>query len=102
QKFALVMGTDIAPERMLARAEEALRDKRRELFEVALPLHHKLYPTHVDPVDMNLIVGETFKKIDERHPKPDAYIDEARKALEETRAFLKAHPDQLVKDPPRD
>ncbi|MGO9241771.1 MAG: DUF885 domain-containing protein [Bryobacteraceae bacterium] len=102
KKFALVMGTDIAPEQMLARAEEALRDKRRELFEVALPLHHKLYPTHVDPVDMNLIVGETFKKIDQQHPKPEAYMDEARKALEETRAFLKAHPDQLVKDPPRD
>jgi uncharacterized protein (DUF885 family) len=102
KKFALVMGTDMRPEEMLARAEEALKDTRRELFEVALPLHHKMYPTHVDPVDMNLIVGETFKKIDAQHPKPEAYMDEARKALEETRAFLKAHPDQLVKDPPRD
>ena len=102
KKFALVMGTDMRPEQILAQAEEELRDTRRELFAVALPLHHKLYPTHVDPVDMNLIVGETFKKIDERHPRPEAYMDEARKALEETRAFLKAHPNQLVKDPPRD
>ena len=102
KKFALVMGTDMRPEQILAQAEEALRDTRRELFAVALPLHHKLYPTHVDPVDMNLIVGETFKKIDEQHPRPEAYMDEARKALEETRAFLKAHPNQLVKDPPRD
>ena len=102
KKFALVMGIDAPPEVILARAEEALNQTRRDLFEVAVPLHHKFYPTHVDKVDVNLIVGETFKKIDEHHPKPEAYMDEARKALEETRSFLKAHPEQLVKDPPRD
>ena len=102
KKFKLVMGTDLTPEQVLANAEEALRTTRGEMFKAALPLHHAMYPSHIDPVDVNLIVGETMKKIAEKHPTPDVYFDEARKSLDETRAFLKSHPDQLVKDPPRD
>jgi uncharacterized protein (DUF885 family) len=96
------MGTDRAPKDVLAEAEQALTDARREMFKTALDLHHKFYPSHKDPVDLNLIVGETLKKIAERHPTADHYMDEARKALEETRAFLHAHPERLVQDPPRD
>lgn len=102
KKFALVMGTDLKPEQVLAKAEFALTETRKQMFMLALPLHHAMYPKHVDPVDVNLIIGETFKKIDEKHPTPEGYMDEARKALNETRAYLKSHPDQLVKDPPRD
>ncbi len=102
KKFALVMGTDLTPEQVLAKAEFALAETRKQMFMLALPLHHAMYPKHVDPVDVNLIIGETFKKIDEKHPTPEGYMDEARKALNETRAYLKSHPDSLVKDPPRD
>ena len=102
KKFALVMGTDMKPEEALAKAELAMTETRKEMFELALPLHHAMYPKHVDPVDVNLIIGETFKKINEKHPTPEGYMDEARKALNETRSYLKSHPDQLVKDPPRD
>jgi uncharacterized protein (DUF885 family) len=102
KKFKLVMGTDMTPEEALAKAELALTATRKEMFELALPLHHAMYPKHIDPVDVNLIIGETFKKIDEKHPTPEGYMDEARKALNETRAYLKSHPDSLVKDPPRD
>ena len=102
KKFALVMGTDMKPEEALAKAELALTETRKQMFELALPLHHAMYPKHIDPVDVNLIIGETFKKIDEKHPTPEGYMDEARKALSETRSYLKSHPDSLVKDPPRD
>jgi uncharacterized protein (DUF885 family) len=102
KKFALVMGTDLKPEEVLARAELALTATRKEMFALALPLHHAMYPKHIDPVDVNLIIGETLKKMGEKHPTPEGYMDEARKALNETRNFLKTHPDQLVKDPPRD
>lgn len=102
KKFALVMGTDLKPEEVLAKAELALAATRKEMFMLALPLHHAMYPKHIDPVDVNLIIGETLKKMGEKHPTPEDYMDEARKALNETRNFLKTHPDQLVKDPPRD
>ena len=102
KKFALIMGTDLRPDQVLAQAEQALLDTRRQMFILALPLHHAMYPKHVDPVDLNLIVGETLNKIAEKHPTPEAYMDEARKSLDETRAYLKSHPAELVKDPPRD
>jgi uncharacterized protein (DUF885 family) len=102
KKFALVMGTDLKPEEVLAKAEMALTATRKEMFMLALPLHHRMYPSHVDPVDVNLIIGETLKKMGEKHPTPETYMDEARKALNETRSYLKSHPEQLVKDPPRD
>ena len=102
RKFALVMGTDSKPEQLLAQAELALTATRKEMFALAIPLHHAMYPKHVDPVDVNLIIGETLKKMGEKHPTPEGYMDEARKALNETRTYLKSHTDQLVKDPPRD
>ena len=102
KKFALVMGAGLKPEEVLAQAELALTATRKEMFMLAIPLHHKMYPSHVDPVDVNLIIGETLKKMGEKHPTPEGYMDEARKALSETRAYLNSHPDQLVKAPPRD
>ncbi len=102
KKFALVMGTNLRPQEALAQAELALTATRKEMFNLAIPLHHAMYPKHVDPVDVNLIIGETLNKMGEKHPTPDAYMDEARKALNETRGYLKSHPDSLVKDPPRD
>jgi len=106
KKFALVMGTDRKPEEVLAQAELALTQTRKEMFELAIPLHHRMYPSHKDPIalpqDVNHLMVETLDKISEEHPAPEAYMDEARKALNETRGFLRAHPEQLVKDPPRD
>lgn len=91
RKFALVMQSDVTPEQVLEKAEASLKQVRREMFDIALPLHHKMYPTHRDPVNLNLIVGETLSKIAERHTTPDQYLASARKDLEETRAFVQSH-----------
>ncbi|MCX6622149.1 MAG: DUF885 family protein, partial [Acidobacteria bacterium] len=91
RKFALVMQSDTTPEKVLEKAEASLKQIRRQMFDLALPLHHKMYPAHRDPVDLNLIVGETLNKIAERHVKPEQYLAAARKDLEETRAFVQSH-----------
>jgi uncharacterized protein (DUF885 family) len=100
--FALSMGSTLQPEELLERAELALIETRKLMFKLALPLHHKLYPAHVDPVDVNLIVGETLKKISERHATREGYLGAARATLDEARGFLKAHPEKVIADPPRD
>lgn len=102
KKFRLVVGEDTTPEKLLADAEAELTALRKRMFMVSLPLHVKYYPTHKDPVDLNLIVGETLAKVAQKHVAADRYFDEAKKTLEETRAFLKAHEDRLVKMPGRD
>lgn len=89
KKFRLALGTSQTPEQVLAEAEESLRTIRGEMFKLAIPLHHQLYPTHRDPVDVNLIVGETLKKIADQHPTRDGYFAAAQKTLDEARAFVK-------------
>lgn len=101
-KFELAMGGTRTPEQALAEAEADLKAIRKRMFEVALPLHHKFYPTHRCPVDINWIVGEVMEKLAQRHVTPAAYFGEAQKTLDETRAFLAANSGILVAPPPRD
>lgn len=101
-KFKLAVGSDTTPEQLLADAEAELLAVRKKMFMLALPLHVKYYPTHKDPVDLNLIVGETLTKLAQKHVKADDYFKEAEKTLAETRAFLKSHEDKIVKMPGQD
>ena len=102
RKFALVMGGTRSVEESLKEAEQDLLNVRKEMFQIALPLHHQWYPSHRDPVDLNLIVGEVLSKVAEKRPKRDAYFEEAKRTLAETRAFLREHEKGLVKSPPHD
>ncbi len=89
KKFGYVLETDQTPEQVLAAAEEALKEVRQEMFKLSLPLHAKMYPTHRDRADLNLIVGETLAKISERHATPDTYFADARRDLQEAREFMR-------------
>ena len=48
KKFGYVLETDQTPEQVLAAAEEALKEVRKEMFKLSVPLHAKMYPTHRD------------------------------------------------------
>jgi uncharacterized protein (DUF885 family) len=100
RKFRHALGTDKPPADLLGEAEADLKAVRKQMWDLALPLHHKLYPAHKDPVDLNLIVGETLAKIGERHSTPDRYFADARRDLEEAREFVKKK--NLLTLPPRD
>lgn len=101
-KFRLAVGGARTPDEALADAEADLRAVRRRMFDLALPLHKRFYPTHRCPVDINHIVGEVMEKLAQRHVSREAYGEEARRTLEETRAFLAANAAKLVAPPPRD
>jgi uncharacterized protein (DUF885 family) len=102
KKFHLVVGEETTPEKLLADAEAELLALRKRMFMLSLPLHVKYYPAHRDPVDLNLIVGETLNKVAQKHVTAGKYFEEAQKTLAETRAFLKSHEDRIVKMPGRD
>ncbi len=100
RKFRYVLSTGRTPEQVLADAERDLKEVRRQMWDISIPLHHKMYPTHRDPVDVNLIVGETLAKIAERRATPDTYFTDARRDLQEAREFVRAR--NLLPLPPRD
>jgi uncharacterized protein (DUF885 family) len=100
RKFRHALATDRSPDELLAAAEAELKAVRKQMWDLALPLHHRFYPTHRDPVDLNLIVGETLAKIGERHSRPESYFADARRDLAEAREFVRQK--NLVPLPPRD
>jgi uncharacterized protein (DUF885 family) len=100
RKFRYTLATGETPEKVLGEAEAQLTATRKEMFDVALPLHHQWYPSHKDPVDVNLIVSETLDKIARRHATPATYFSDAKRDLEETRQFVKSH--DLLTLPARD
>ncbi len=102
RKFELTFRGLATPEALLKEAEEAMTDLRRHMFKVALPLHSKYYPTHRDPVDLNLIVGEVLDKIAQKQSKPETYFRDAQRTLDEAREFLRANADRIVALPPND
>jgi len=88
-KFRYTLGTDRKPADVLAEAEADIMRVRKQMWDLALPLHKKMYPAHRDPVDLNLIVGEVLAKIAERHATPASYFADARRDLDETRSYVK-------------
>jgi uncharacterized protein (DUF885 family) len=94
RKFRYVLETGMEPAETLRRAERDLQTARAHMLELALPLHRQLFPAHNDHAELsgeereNRVIGEVLDHIAERHSTPQAYLEDARKSLEETRAFV--------------
>ena len=65
------------------------------MLELALPLHREAFPGHKDHTDLtgadreNTVIGEVLAKIADRHSTREGYMDDARRDLDEARAFVK-------------
>lgn len=94
KKFRYTMETGVEAETALANAEAEITKVRMQMLDLALPLHRTMFPGHKDHAELtgderlNKIVGEVLDKIAERHATPQTYMDDARKDLAETRAFV--------------
>ncbi len=90
RKFRYVLATDSTPEQVLAAAEAELEAVRRQMMEIARPLHRKLYPARRDREDLNKVVREVLDKIAQRHSTPASYFADARRDLSEATEFVLA------------
>lgn len=105
RKFGYTLESGAAPEARLAEAEQRLAEVRAHMLELALPLHRAMYSAHKDHSDLsgaereNKVVGEVLDKIAERHATPQSYMEDARKDLDEARAFVQEK--HLLTLPPR-
>ena len=89
RKFRFALGTDRKPEQVLAQAETDLKTVRARMYELALPLHRKMYPGERDRTDQGKVIVETLNRIGDRHATPRTYLPEARKDLDEAREFVR-------------
>jgi uncharacterized protein (DUF885 family) len=94
RKFRYALESGSEPDSTLQQAERDLIAVRARMLELALPLHRGAFPSHKDHSDLsgagreNAVIGEVLGKIADRHATRESYLDDARKALDEARAFV--------------
>jgi uncharacterized protein (DUF885 family) len=105
RKFRLALEIGVEADTVLDQAERRLQEVRARMLELAKPLHAQMAPAHKDHGDLspeaqqNAIIGEVLAKIADRHSTRESYMDDARKDLEEARAFVQEK--HLLKLPSR-
>jgi uncharacterized protein (DUF885 family) len=105
EKFRYTLESGVDAETMLAAAEGDLSRVRARMLDLALPLHRSLFPAHKDHAELsgeereNKVIGEVLDKIAERHATRESYMNDARKDLDEARAFVQEK--HLLTLPPR-
>ncbi len=105
RKFRYALQSGSEAENILQHAERDLITVRARMLELALPLHRDAFPSHQDHTGLsgadreNTVIGEVLARIADRHATRESFMDDARKALDEARAFvLEKH---LLTLPPR-
>jgi uncharacterized protein (DUF885 family) len=94
EKFRLVMETPVAPDQVLAEAEQELHKTRAEMLSIALPLHKQYFPDHDEHASLspqereNKIIGEVLHKISDDRPKRDDLMQTVKDDLAGIRQFI--------------
>ncbi len=94
RKFRYFLESGIEADTMLDQAERDLQRVRSRMLELALPIHREIAPSHKDHPELsgelqqNAVIGEVLAKIAEKRSTRESYMDDARKDLEEARAFV--------------
>ena len=90
-KFRMALATDRTPDQVLGDAETRLREVRAAMLQIATPLHAKWYAGHAaqnsNKEDDNKTIAEVMDHIAQDHSTPASYFDDAKKDLDEARAF---------------
>ena len=90
KKLAYALHSDLSMEEILARAEQALADTHASLYETALPLHREYFPdaSDGDREDRKGVIKAVLTRLADDHPTSDSIVDDAKRSLEETTAFV--------------
>jgi uncharacterized protein (DUF885 family) len=95
RKFRYTLEAGAEADDIALRAERELPVVRARMLKLAQPLHAAMAPAHKDHADLsgtereNAIIGEVLANIAQRRSTRESYMDDARKDLEEARAFVR-------------
>ena len=94
RKFRYALESGIEADNTLQQAERDVTAVRARMLQLALPLHREAFPAHKDHADLkdtereNTVIGEVLGRIADRHSTREDFLNDARKALDEARAFI--------------
>ncbi len=93
KKLRYTLQSDLPSDEIVRRAEQEVKRIRRRMFDIALPLHDKLFPTHKHKESgtqlENVIIKEVLDEIAKDHCKKDELLAVCRQILKDLEDFVK-------------
>ena len=90
KKLAYSLHSDLSMEEILSRAQQGLAEIHLALYETALPLYEEYFPdaSSAQRDDRKAVIKAVLTRLADDHPTNESIVDDARRALEETTAFV--------------
>jgi uncharacterized protein (DUF885 family) len=93
KKLKYTLQSDLPSDEIVRRAEQEVKRVRKRMFDIAQPLHDKLFPTHkykeTGEKLENVIIKEVLDEIAKDHPKKDELLAVCRQIMKDLEDFVK-------------
>jgi uncharacterized protein (DUF885 family) len=90
KQLRTTLSSDLAPEAILARAEQSVKALHGDMAAVARPLFQAWFPGQKEPAAAALVKA-VLDRSAERHPDNATIVDQATRDLDEAAAFVRTH-----------
>src|SRR5213083_3042701 len=93
KKLRFALASDLPMEEIMKRARADLDQTQNAIYETALPLYKKYFPTADDKTleDKHKVTAAVLDKLAEQHPNDATVVDFAKKITAEATDFVKRH-----------
>jgi uncharacterized protein (DUF885 family) len=102
EKLKYSLSSELSPEQIRSRAEGALMRTRREMLDIAEPMHAELFPKHqhAERGDerINAIVKEVIDHVSGNHSTPESLFDDVRGYVTKIKDFIRER--EIIDLPP--
>jgi uncharacterized protein (DUF885 family) len=104
KKLRFALASDLSMKEIMKRAQTGLRQTQTAIYETALPLYKKYFPTADDKAlaDKHKVTAAVLDKLAEQHPDDATVVGYAQKIVGEATDFVKQHNLVTVPDVPLD
>jgi uncharacterized protein (DUF885 family) len=104
KKLHFALASDLPMEEIMKRARADLDQTQNAIYETALPLYKKYFPTADDKTlaDKHKVTAAVLDKLAEQHPNDATVVDFAKKITAEATDFVKQHDLVAVPNVPLD
>ncbi len=104
RKLGFVLDSNLSPAEILDRAERSLAATQQVMYDTALPLYRTYAPdaTPAQLADRKLVIRAVLDRLAADRPTDATIVDEARRSLAATTAFVREHALATVPDKPID
>jgi uncharacterized protein (DUF885 family) len=93
KKLRYTLQSDLSSDEIVKRAEQEFTRVRKRMYDIALPLHNKLFPTHKHKESgeqlESVIVKEVLDEIAKDHPQKDELLAVCRQIMKDLVDFVK-------------